>query len=61
MTRVPGTLFAKNLVERRGLIFQLVRRDGHEFVSNGYGLTQLQVPFQQSLLHALMVGDVAND
>src|SRR6266446_3270429 len=27
MTRVPGTLFAKNLVERRGLIFQLVRRD----------------------------------
>ncbi len=27
MTRVPGTLFARNLVERRGLIFQLVRRD----------------------------------
>src|SRR5438876_5774119 len=27
MARVPGTLFAKNLVERRGLIFQLVRRD----------------------------------
>jgi lipopolysaccharide transport system permease protein len=27
MARVPGTLFARNLVERRGLIFQLVRRD----------------------------------
>src|SRR5262245_49517356 len=25
--RIPGTFFARNLVERRGLLFQLVRRD----------------------------------
>ena len=27
MAHLPGTLFARNLVERRGLVFQLVRRD----------------------------------
>src|SRR5438445_4369287 len=38
MTRVPGTLFAKNLVERRGLIFQLVRRDFEQrFVGSAAG------------------------
>jgi len=38
MARVPGTLFAKNLVERRGLIFQLVRRDFEQrFVGSAAG------------------------
>src|SRR5260221_4761179 len=38
MTRVPGTLFAKNLMERRGLIFQLVRRDFEQrFVGSAAG------------------------
>src|SRR5438876_10579364 len=38
MARVPGTLFAKNLVERRGLIFQLVRRDCEQrFVGSAAG------------------------
>jgi len=38
MARVPGTLFARNLVERRGLIFQLVRRDFEQrFVGSAAG------------------------
>src|SRR5260370_18697093 len=38
MARVPGTFFAKNLVERRGLIFQLVRRDFEQrFVGSAAG------------------------
>src|SRR5258705_3850030 len=38
MARVPGTLFLKNLVERRGLIFQLVRRDFNQrFVGSAAG------------------------
>jgi len=38
MARVPGTLFARNLVERRGLIFQLVRRDFQQrFVGSAAG------------------------
>ena len=38
MARLPGTLFARNLVERRGLIFQLVRRDfGQRFVGSAAG------------------------
>jgi ABC-type polysaccharide/polyol phosphate export permease len=38
MARVPGTLFLKNLVERRGLIFQLVRRDFEQrFVGSAAG------------------------
>jgi ABC-type polysaccharide/polyol phosphate export permease len=38
MARVPGTLFTKNLVERRGLIFQLVRRDFEQrFVGSAAG------------------------
>jgi len=27
LTRLPGTLFLRNLIERRGLLFQMVRRD----------------------------------
>src|SRR6266853_6592423 len=38
MPRLPGTLFARNLVERRGLIFQLVRRDFEQrFVGSAAG------------------------
>jgi lipopolysaccharide transport system permease protein len=38
MARVPGTLFTKKLVERRGLIFQLVRRDFEQrFVGSAAG------------------------
>jgi ABC-type polysaccharide/polyol phosphate export permease len=38
MPRLPGTLFARNLVERRGLIFQLVRRDFQQrFVGSAAG------------------------
>ena len=38
MARVPGTFFARNLVERRGLIFQLVRRDFEQrFVGSAAG------------------------
>src|SRR5947209_7401034 len=38
MARLPGTLFARNLVERRGLIFQLVRRDFEQrFVGSAAG------------------------
>jgi len=27
LTRIPGSFFLRNLVERRGLLYQLVRRD----------------------------------
>ena len=38
MARVPGTYFVRNLVERRGLIFQLVRRDFEQrFVGSAAG------------------------
>ncbi len=38
MARLPGTLFARNLVARRGLIFQLVRRDFEQrFVGSAAG------------------------
>ena len=38
MARLPGTLFLRNLVERRGLIFQLVRRDFEQrFVGSAAG------------------------
>jgi ABC-type polysaccharide/polyol phosphate export permease len=38
MARLPGTLFARNLVERRGLVFQLVRRDFEQrFVGSAAG------------------------
>src|SRR6266436_517487 len=38
MSHLPGILFAKNLVERRGLIFQLVRRDFEQrFVGSAAG------------------------
>jgi lipopolysaccharide transport system permease protein len=38
MQRVPGTFFVRNLVERRGLIFQLVRRDFQQrFVGSAAG------------------------
>src|SRR3954447_104427 len=38
MPRLPGTFFARNLVERRGLIFQLVRRDFEQrFVGSAAG------------------------
>jgi lipopolysaccharide transport system permease protein len=38
VTRVPGTFFVRNLVERRGLIFQLVRRDFEQrFVGSAAG------------------------
>ncbi len=38
MTHLPGTLFARNLVERRGLVFQLVRRDFEQrFVGSAVG------------------------
>jgi ABC-type polysaccharide/polyol phosphate export permease len=38
MARVPGTFFVRNLVERRGLIFQLVRRDFEQrFVGSAAG------------------------
>jgi len=38
MAHLPGTLFARNLVERRGLIFQLVRRDFEQrFVGSAVG------------------------
>ena len=37
-TRVPGTLFLRNLVERRSLLFQLVRRDFEQrFVGSAIG------------------------
>jgi ABC-type polysaccharide/polyol phosphate export permease len=37
-TRLPGTLFLRNLVERRGLLFQLVRRDFEQrFVGSAMG------------------------
>jgi lipopolysaccharide transport system permease protein len=36
--RLPGTLFLRNLVERRGLLFQLVRRDFQQhFVGSAMG------------------------
>src|SRR4030042_4640860 len=36
--RVPGTLFLRNLVERRSLLFQLVRRDFEQrFVGSAMG------------------------
>lgn len=36
--RLPGTLFLRNLVERRGLLFQLVRRDFEQrFVGSAMG------------------------
>lgn len=36
--RIPGTLFLKNLVERRSLLFQLVRRDFEQrFVGSAMG------------------------
>src|SRR5262245_21522014 len=36
--RLPGTLFLRNLVERRGLLFQLVRRDFEQrFVGSAIG------------------------
>src|SRR5690348_9997261 len=38
MPRLPGTLFARNLVERRTLLFQLVRRDFEQrFVGSAAG------------------------
>ncbi|MEO7651594.1 MAG: ABC transporter permease [Bryobacteraceae bacterium] len=38
MPRLPGTLFVKNLIERRGLVFQLVRRDFEQrFVGSAAG------------------------
>src|SRR3954447_6071994 len=38
MPRLPGTFFVRNLVERRGLIFQLVRRDFQQrFVGSAAG------------------------
>src|SRR5215472_5597913 len=38
MAHVPGTYFVRNLVERRGLIFQLVRRDFEQrFVGSAAG------------------------
>jgi ABC-type polysaccharide/polyol phosphate export permease len=38
MARIPGTLFLRNLVERRSLIFQLVRRDFEQrFVGSAVG------------------------
>ena len=37
-TRLPGTLFLRNLVERRSLLFQLVRRDFEQrFVGSAMG------------------------
>jgi ABC-type polysaccharide/polyol phosphate export permease len=37
-TRIPGTLFLRNLVERRSLLFQLVRRDFEQrFVGSAIG------------------------
>src|SRR4029077_4086527 len=36
--RLPGTLFLRNLVERRSLLFQLVRRDFEQrFVGSAVG------------------------
>ena len=36
--RIPGTLFLHNLVERRSLLFQLVRRDFEQrFVGSAMG------------------------
>src|SRR5437879_12380978 len=36
--RIPGTLFLRNLVERRSLLFQLVRRDFEQrFVGSAIG------------------------
>ena len=36
--RIPGTLFIRNLVERRSLLFQLVRRDFEQrFVGSAIG------------------------
>jgi lipopolysaccharide transport system permease protein len=36
--RIPGTLFLQNLVERRGLLFQMVRRDFEQrFVGSAVG------------------------
>ena len=36
--RVPGTLFLRNLVDRRSLLFQLVRRDFQQrFVGSAVG------------------------
>src|SRR5580698_7858720 len=36
--RVPGTLFLRNLVERRSLLFQLVRRDFQQrFIGSAVG------------------------
>src|SRR5690242_2537118 len=36
--RIPGTLFLRNLVERRSLLFQLVRRDFEQrFVGSAVG------------------------
>ena len=38
MSRLPGTLFARNLIERRSLVFQLVRRDFEKrFVGSAVG------------------------
>ena len=38
MSRLPGSFFARNLVERRGLLFQLVRRDFEQrFVGSAVG------------------------
>lgn len=38
MRRLPGTLFARNLIERRSLLFQLVRRDFEQrFVGSAVG------------------------
>lgn len=38
MARIPGTLFLHNLIERRGLLFQLVRRDfDQRFVGSAMG------------------------
>src|SRR5437899_8640235 len=36
--RIPGTLFLRNLVERRSLLFQLIRRDFEQrFVGSAVG------------------------
>ena len=38
MARLPGTLFVRNLIERRSLVFQLVRRDFEQrFVGSAAG------------------------
>src|SRR2546421_131715 len=37
LARLPGTLLARNRVERRGLIFQLVRRDFEQRVVGSAG------------------------